>query len=145
MRERADEAEGLRKIAEIASSNLPLTEALIAVVKETQHLLDCAVVSIGLLDDLTGELTIRPETSIGLESLSAPFSIDAYSPEFQTSVVITRRPLLSNDLRKDGAVLPVYRAMADRFKFDALIQAPLVVRERGIGELIIANRGEKDF
>src|SRR5579859_4282599 len=145
MRERADEAEGLRKIAELASSNLPLTEILQGVVQETQRLVACDVVTLGLLDDLTGELTIRPETSIGLEGLSAPFSIDAYSPDFQTSVVITGRPLMSNDLRRDGAVLPVYRAMADRFKFDGLIQVPLVIRERGIGELLIANRGEKDF
>ncbi|MEP7284202.1 MAG: GAF domain-containing protein [Chloroflexota bacterium] len=145
MRQRADEAEGLRRIAEVASGNLPLDASVKAVLNETQQLLNSDMVFLGLLDDLTGELTIRPEWSIGLAGLSEPFSMDVYSPDFQTSVVITKRTFMTNDLRNDGQVLPVYRAMADRFNYDAVIQVPLVVRERGIGELSVANRGDKSF
>src|SRR5260221_4592584 len=145
MRLRADESEGLRKIAEIASGNLSLDEVIKAVVDQTRHLLNCAVAAVGLLDDLTGELTIRPEWSSGMEGLNEPFSIDAYAQEFQTSVVISKRTFYSNDLHKDGGMLPIYRVVADRFKFDAIIQAPLVIRDRGIGELLVGARDEKDF
>ena len=145
MRERADESEGLRHIAEIASGNMALDQIVVAVAQETQKLLACEVTCIALLDELTGELNIRPEWSVGLDGLTEPFSIDAYSPDFQTSAVISKRLFMTNDVRHDGRVLPVYRAVADRFKFDAVIQVPLVVRERGIGELLVAHRNEKEF
>lgn len=145
MRQRADESEGLRRIAEVASSNLNLDQIIKAVAEEARRLINCNVTVVSLLDDRTGELTIRPEWSTGLEALTQPFSIDAYTPNFQTSVVISRRAFLSNDVRNDGRVLPVYRAMAERFNYNAVIQVPLIVRERGIGDLMVANRGDREF
>src|SRR5260221_14783202 len=88
---------------------------------------------------------MRPELSSRMKGLSEPFSIDAYAQEFQTSVVISKRTFYSNDLHKDGGMLPIYRVVADRFKFDAIIQAPLVFRDRCIGELLVCARDAKYF
>ncbi len=145
MRQHAHESEGLRHIAEVASSNLPMDEIIKTVVAETRQLVNSDVAAISLLNDSTGELTTRPEWTTGMDSLTQPFSIDAYAPGFQTSVLITRRAFMSNDIRRDGHVLPVYRVIAERFNLIAVIQAPLVIRERGIGELTVANRSEKEF
>ncbi len=145
MRQRADESEGLRRIAEVASGNLSLDEIIKSIVVETQKLIGCEVVAVGLLDERAGEVTIRPEWTTGMDALTQPFSIDVYAADFQTSVVVSKHPFMTNDVRNDDRVLPVYRAMADRFNLDALIQVPLVVRGLGIGELTVANRGDEDF
>ena len=145
MRQRAHESEGLRHIAEVASSNLPMDDIIKTVVAETRQLVDSDVAAISLLNDSTGGLTTRPEWTTGMDSLTQPFSIDAYAPGFQTSVLISKRAFMSNDMHRDGRVLPVYRAIAQRFNLIAVIQAPLVVRERGIGELTVANRRDREF
>ncbi|HVO42118.1 MAG TPA: GAF domain-containing protein, partial [Aggregatilineales bacterium] len=145
MQERATESEGLRRIAEAASSNLPLETIVAHSVGDTAKLMASEVVAVGLLNEKTGSLTIRPEWTSGMESLTQPFSVDVYAPEFQNSVLISKRLLLANDLRNDGRVLPVYRAMGDRFSFDAMIQVPLIVRDLGIGELIVGRRTDRDF
>src|SRR5260370_9692049 len=72
MRLRADESEGLRKIAEIASGNLSLDEVIKAVVDQTRQLLNCAVAAVCLLDHLTGELTLPPERSSCIARPAAP-------------------------------------------------------------------------
>src|SRR5205823_1653708 len=97
MQDRADESEGLRKIAELASSTLPLDDIIKQIAAETKMLLNSEIVSIGLLDDQTGELTVRPELTLGMEGLTQAFHIDAYAPDFQTSVVISKRVFMSND------------------------------------------------
>jgi PAS domain S-box-containing protein len=135
----------LRRIAEVASSNLPLEQSITTIVSESAKLMGAEVVAVGLLNEQTGNLTIRPEWTHGMESLKQPFSIDTYSPDFANSVLNSKRILVTNDLRNDGRVLPVYRAMGDRFIFDSMIQMPLIVRERGIGEIILGRRGDSDF
>ncbi len=139
MQRRAHEAEGLRAITEIASQSAPMGDMVEQVIVAIANLLQSEAVIIALVDEETGELVIQPGYVWG-SKLNKAIIIDAYAPGFEQSVLISRRPFMSNSLRDDKRVLPQYRPMFDRFKLRTTIQAPLVVGERSIGELTIANK-----
>lgn len=145
MRERTDESEGLRRIAEFASSNLRLEEIIQAVVRETAAMFGCEICAVGVLDEQTGALVILPQYTVGLVGLQEPVVLDTYRPGFQHSVALSQRPFLSNNLRTDPRLLPAYREIADRFGFNSVVQAPLAVQERSFGELTIASRSTREF
>jgi PAS domain S-box-containing protein len=145
MQERTDESEGLRRIAEIASSNVRLEEIIRAVVRETAAMFGCEICTVGVLDDQTGALLILPEYTVGLVGLQEPVILDTYRPGFQNSVALSRRSFLSNNLRTDPRLLPAYREIAERFGFNSAVQVPLAVQERSFGELTIASRGAREF
>ncbi|RMF52978.1 MAG: GAF domain-containing protein, partial [Chloroflexota bacterium] len=145
MRERTDESEGLRRIAEIAASNLPLEEIIPAVVRETAAMFGCEICTVGVLDDQSSALVVPPEYTVGLTGLREPVIFDTYRPGFQNSVALSQRPFLSNNLRADSRLLPAYREIAERFGFNSAAQVPLSVQERSFGELTIASRGTREF
>jgi PAS domain S-box-containing protein len=145
MRERSDESEGLRRIAELASSNLRIDEIIRQVVSETAAMFGCEICTVGVLDDQTGALVIQPEYTVGLIGLQDAFIIDTYRPGFQNSVALSQKPFLSNNLRSDARLLPAYREIADRFGFNSAVQVPLAVQERSFGELTIASRTAREF
>ncbi|MFQ3535289.1 MAG: GAF domain-containing protein, partial [Aggregatilineales bacterium] len=145
MRERTDESEGLRRIAELAASNLRLEEIIRAVVRETASMFGCEICAVGVLDDQTGALVILPEYTVGLIGLQEPYVIDTYRPGFQNSVALSQRPFLSNNLRTDPRLLPAYREIADRFGFNSALQVPIAVQERSFGELTLASRSAHEF
>jgi len=137
---RAQEADGLRQIAEVAAMSLPLDEALGRIVESTRVLLGGQVASLALLDETTGQLVVRPDLMRGIESFTEPFLIDIYDSAMQTSVAVSRRAFLSNDVLNDGRVLPIYRAFAERYGLFNTIQVPIIAREKSIGEFSVANR-----
>ncbi|MBX3061761.1 MAG: GAF domain-containing protein [Anaerolineae bacterium] len=145
-RHRSGFADGLRRIADLASNSQTLDQLFSGVVREVKTLLNCDITSIGLLNETTGELRIQPDWTTGVDGqLTQTLILDAYAPGFDASPVISKRPFLSNDLLADGRVLPVYRALAERFRMIAAVQVPLIVRDRGLGELTVASRVEREF
>ena len=144
MQRRTHEAEGLRAITEIASQLAPLDETREAVLIAIANLLESDIVVMGLVDNKSGELVIAPDTVWGA-ALEQPIRLDAYGPGFEDSVLISRRPFMSNALAKDERVLPAYRGLIEQLGMHSVIQAPMVVQERSIGELCVANkaRGEE--
>ncbi|MCS6870547.1 MAG: GAF domain-containing protein [Anaerolineae bacterium] len=145
MRERTDESEGLRRIAELTASNLRLEEIISATVRETAAIFGCEICAVGMLDDQTGAIVIPPEYTVGLVGLQESIIIDTYRPGYQNSVALSQRPFLSNTLRTDPRLLPAYREIADRFGFNAAVQVPIAVQERSFGELTIASRSLREF
>jgi len=143
MQRRTHEAEGLRAVTEIASQVAPLEETVEAVLIAVANLLESDVVAMGLVDEKSGDLVIAPDTVWGVP-LEQPIRLDAYGPGFEDSVLIARRPLMSNALAEDERVLPAYRGLVAQFGMRNAIQVPLVVQDRCIGELSVANkvRGE---
>lgn len=142
MQTRATEAEGLRRIAEIASSTVTIEQIIGQIIAETARLFECRVVAVSMLDQTVGKLTMRPEMTFGLP-LTEPMSIDIYTTGLQNSTALSKRPFLSNDITNDSRVLPVYRAMAERFGLKNIIQVALIIREQGVGDLLVANRHNK--
>lgn len=139
MQRRTHEAEGLRAITEIASRVAPLLETVEDVIVAIANLLESQIVSIGLVNNETGELVIEPGYTWGL-SLDEPIRLDAYASGFEDSVLISRRPFLSNNLRDDRRLLPQYRDLTMRLNARNSVQVPLVIQDRSIGELMVANK-----
>ncbi|NDJ59621.1 MAG: GAF domain-containing protein [Chloroflexi bacterium] len=141
---RAEEAERLRRIAEMAGAILKQDDDFIPVLAETARLLDSAGVFINVLDSETGQLITHPQYMYGVE-LVAPIVQDAYSPGFEHSVVISRRPFMSNDVLNDERVLPSYREIAHDHNITRIVQVPLVVGNQSLGELGALNRTSRPY
>ncbi len=95
--------------------------------------------TIAQVDEGTGELVIAPNLIWG-RTLQEPYRIDAYAPGFEGSVLISRRPALSHDLLNDEHVLFAYKSLINQLDLHNWIQVPLVIQNRSIGELIVADR-----
>lgn len=148
MQRRTHEAEGIRAITEIVSAALPDYDTVERVLIAISNLLVSDRVVIGLVDEETGQLVIEPSHVWGVDQLEEDIRttrIDAYAPEFEQSVLITRKPFLSNNLRTDERVLPAYAPLIERLKLRRWVQVPLVIQDRCIGELAVANRRDGDY
>jgi len=145
MRQQAAESESLSSISELLSGAIPIEEMMSKLGPEMVRLLNCDLYTASLLDEQTGELITRPEWTHGMSGLTEPLIVDTYTPGYQTSVLISRRPFLTNNIRGDSRVFPSYRAVAERFNFNAVMQVPLVVQERGVGELSVGARTDRVF
>ncbi|WP_119068837.1 GAF domain-containing protein [Aggregatilinea lenta] len=139
MQRRTHEAEGLRAITEIASEPAPGDDTFEQVLVAIANLLESSVVSLALLDEGTGQLVIAPTTVWGLV-LDEPYAIDTYSPGFENSVLVSRQPFISNNLRDDRQILPPYRALIGQFNLVNAILVPVSIHGHSIGEMSVANR-----
>ena len=126
-------------MTEIVSQAAPDDETVEQVLIAVSNLLEAGVVMISLVDDTSGALVLTPGYVFG-GTLANPFRVDAYAPGFADSVLITRRPLVSDDLRSDQKVLPMYRPLIEQLALRDGIFAPLIIHDRSIGELMVANR-----
>ncbi|GAB4550321.1 MAG: hypothetical protein OHK0023_16080 [Anaerolineae bacterium] len=145
MRERSDESEGLRRVAEIASSSKQLSAIVSEVVPEIASVFGVEICVVALLDDQTGALVVQPEWTVGMVGLQEPLVIDTYRPEFQHSVALSRRVFVSNNVRADSRPLQAYRELADRFGLSSVAQVPLAIQDRSFGELTVASRIGREF
>lgn len=141
-RRRAQRAETLRRIASLTSSAATLDETLKYSILDLARLLQADTVAIYLLDEGRGELRIQRNANFGI----APHisnrvgRISSEDPLYTQTTASTQQQLFISDLEADAAVLPaVYRPLAEQLKTRTLIITPLVVRERGIGELVVGS------
>ncbi|HVO71378.1 MAG TPA: GAF domain-containing protein, partial [Aggregatilineaceae bacterium] len=139
MQRRTHEAEGLRAVTEIASQAVPDAETVESVLIAISNLLETNVVAMALVEEGTGQLVIAPGNVWGAP-LAEPYRIDTYSAGFEQSALVSRRPFVSNDLRGGQRLLHQYQPLADRLSLRNCIQAPLVIQEHSVGELLVANR-----
>ncbi|GAB4413485.1 MAG: hypothetical protein Kow00106_08350 [Anaerolineae bacterium] len=141
MQRRTHHAEGLRAVAEIATRGAPSLETLEEALVAVANILRSEAVLAALVDENSGALVLDPRHVWGI-SLDEPYRIDAYAAGFEQSVLVSRRTLLSNDLITDERILPPYRPLIERHQLRAWIQVPLLVQDRAIGELTVANRSD---
>lgn len=102
------------------------------------------MVAVGFLDTQTGDLNYEPTAIYGTK-LAAPIVMDAYSAGFANSPVISRRPFRTEDMVRDKRVLTPYRQIASRMSLKNCLIVPLVINQRSLGEIIIANRLAGEF
>lgn len=141
-RRRAQRAETLRRIASLTSSAATLDEILKYSILDLARLLQADAAAIYLLDEGRGELRIQRNANFGIapQISSRVGRISSEDPLYTQTAASTQQQLFISDLEADAAVLPtVYRPLADQLKTRTLIITPLVVRERGIGELIVGS------
>ena len=122
---------GMRQLAEIVTGNNDLDQMLKLATAEIKKLFSCDIAAVSLLNEASGELRTLPAWTSGVETqLTQPLALDTYSAGFEASPVMSKRPIIVNDVLHDGRVLPIYRAVAERFKMVSVVQIPLIARDR---------------
>ena len=141
---RASESESLRRIAEMAGSTLTTDEPLTPVLAEISQVTTSPIVFVNVLNDIENTLLTHPRYVYGLE-LSAVV-VQPVEPESDdTQVAISRRAYLSNDLSINDPVAGCYTQLRERIPIERVLIVPLVVAERSLGELGIANRPDRNY
>ncbi len=146
-RQRAQRSEALRRIASLAGSNATLDEVLRFAVQELARLLQADAAAIFLLDEPQAVLRIHDGSIWGVnkENVSSLSRLYIDDPQFHFTVTGSRRAFTSNHLTTDKRVLPLYKPIVETLKIESTVVVPLVVREHGIGELMIASRSVDFF
>ncbi len=135
----ADQAQALRRVAELAGNVLTTEESFKPVLESIGELLSSEIVYVNVLDQQKGSLITYPRWVHGTE-LSDPFVQDIYGPGFEHSVALSGRPYMTNDILNDRKVLSGYRQIAQRVGLRNSIVVPLAYGDRALGELGVANR-----
>lgn len=138
------ETDTLRLIAERAASQTDLSQILEDTLSQIGNLMQAQVVAVGFLDAQTGDLIYEPSAVYGAK-LASPIVLDAYSAGFSSSPVISRRSFRSDDVLRDKRVLTPYRQIANRLSLKNCLIVPLVINQRSLGEIVIANRPVGEF
>lgn len=144
VQERADESEGLRRVAEIAGVVMTAEDDFQSTLREICRFTSSPSAFINVLDSQTGNLVGASRHSYGFGRTSA-FVFEAYSSGYEQSVAISRRPVLTNDAHSDETLLPNYRQTARELDMMALVMVPLIVGDQSLGELGVFNRSEPPY
>lgn len=131
-------SEVMRRLAEVAGAMTTVGGSAQALLQAVSAATDSPIAFFSLLDS-SGNLVTLPEHVYGTE-ITEPTIHHAYSPSFRHTVMRSRRPYLGNDVLNDPLITEEYRVNAKVTKVQSAVIVPLVVGERGIGELGVANR-----
>lgn len=144
VRQRAEEAEGLRRVAEYAGAIMSAEDDFLPALREVARLTSSTGAFLNLLEPQTGNLVMYPRYMYGLQ-VPEMFVLDAYSRGFEYSVTISRRPFYSHDLPNDTRTLNVYHALSDQLHATTVCLVPLVVGDQTLGELGVVNRTDPPY
>lgn len=146
-RARAQRADALRRIASLSASSASLEEKLKYTMREMANLFQADKGAIFLLDETRGVLSLSRESTFGVsEEISNSFlNIFVDDPNYRYSVSGSQKAFLSGRLSADRRILPAYKSLANALGMESAIVAPLVVRERSVGELMIGSSKQNFF
>ena len=138
---RALRAEALRRVASLASSSATLDEILKYSLQEFARLIQADMAAIFLLDENRGELRLHKFSLFGLtpEAVERFSRISSDDPQFRLTVTGSRQTFHSDNAFDDSRILTVYRPLVDELLIQSVIDVPLEVRERGIGEIMLGS------
>lgn len=139
-RRRAQRSETLRRIASLTGSTATLDEILKYSLLDLARLLQADIVGLYLLDEDRGELRLQKDSVYGVDpQLANRLSrISINDPQFPKTVTGSRQQYVTANI-KEEKILPVYQDLVDHLEIHSAINVPLIVRERGIGELMIGS------
>jgi len=146
-RQRAQRAEALRRIVSLVNSSATLDEILRYALQELARLLQVNVAAIFLLDEAQGVLRLHCESLWGVsaEKMERFARLFRDDPLFGETVTANQRPLLAGRALQEETLSARYRSLATTLKMESLALVPLVVRERGIGEVLVGHRAPDFF
>lgn len=136
---RADQADRLRRVAELASSIISTDESYEPVLVEIAELTDSEQVFISIVDYNNNTLITYPRWTFGMV-LDEPIIQDLTQPGYENTPARSGHHFLSYDVITDKRVLAGYRRTAERQGVKDTVIVPLSVGDRLIGELGVANR-----
>jgi PAS domain S-box-containing protein len=141
-RQRTQRSEALRRIASLAASSATTEEVLRYTVQELARLLQADLGALYLLEEAGGVLHLNADSLFGMEvaALEPVARIAVDEAQFYFTVTGSCKPFLSGRLAEDPRVLSIYRPIAAALAMESTVIVPLSVRERGIGELMLASK-----
>ncbi|MBE2238680.1 MAG: GAF domain-containing protein, partial [Caldilineaceae bacterium] len=140
-RRRVDESATLFRISAIASSALPTDELLHRLMAEIGKLVEADLGLAMLYNPDANVLEPLLAASFGdLPDSARDFRISGAEPDFHSSVFRLRAVFRVDDALNDKRVVSYYRPFIERYQVRSLMAAPLVVRDRSIGEMYVARR-----
>lgn len=143
-RQRAQRAEGLRRIASLAGSSANLDEILRFSLQEMLRLLQADAAFVFLYDPNRGMMVLHraslfsqgPDLPDGL----AVLSVD--DPQFHFTITGHQRPMVLQKRISVQPVIPFYQAILNHWQLESALAAPLIVRDQGIGEVWICSKDD---
>ncbi len=145
-RRRAEESAGLFRAASIAASALEPNEILRQIMAEASSLMGAQLGVVLLYNPETQLLVAHPTALFGTPYESVlDFKIDTCKPTFHHSVYRSGRVFRSDDARADRRILKDYKPFVERFGALRVVSAPLLVRDRPIGEVHIIRTAGGPF
>ncbi|MGD9092047.1 MAG: GAF domain-containing protein, partial [Anaerolineales bacterium] len=144
---RAQRAETLRRIASLTGSNATLDEILKFSLQDLARLFGADIGAIFLLDEERGELRLQKSSLYGIssETVSHLSRLPTSDLQFHRAVTKSQQPYHSDDVWEDGDLLPLYRSFLSNLDIRSSLIAPLVVRDRGIGEILLGAQKASSF
>ncbi len=146
-RQRAQRSEALRRVASMAVSLATLDEVLQYAIHELSTLLQADVAGIFLLDDQQGLLAAHKQSlfHVPADVLEEMAVLLTNRVQLRDTITATRRTLMLGWLTEDFGQLPMYQPLADELLIESIIVVPLVIHERGIGEVFLGSRRQNFF
>jgi PAS domain S-box-containing protein len=144
---RAQRAETLRRIASLTGSNATIDEILKFSLQDLARLFGADIAAIFLLDEDRGELRLHKPSLFGIfaEAVSHQGRLPTADPQFLQTVTKSQQPYRSDDIEENDGLLPLYRSFLSNLDIRSTIITPLVVRERGIGEIMFGVQTASAF
>jgi GAF domain-containing protein len=138
---RALRAESLRRVASLSGSTASLDEILKYSILELARLFQADYAAIFLLDENLGELHIHDESVYGVnpEITTKMARINANDPDFRNAVTHTKQPFLTGNYDEDIDILSIYQPFIDALQIKSALNVPIIIRDRGLGEVIVAS------
>jgi PAS domain S-box-containing protein len=141
---RALRSEALRRIASLTSSAATLDEIMQYSIQELARLLQADMAAVLLLDENQGKLRLHNKSLFGVSSDSQTrlgrFSIEAGQSLFASHRETSQKTFITGDAFEEIKALEIYRPLIDALQLRTVINVPLMVRDRTIGEILLANR-----
>jgi PAS domain S-box-containing protein len=140
-RHRTQRSETLRRVASLTNSTATLDEILKFSILDLARLLQADMAAIFLLDESRGELRLHRGSVFGVapEICNRLGRIPTDDPQFQHTVTGSKRQFTSEDLSEATNILALYQPIVDELNVRSAINIPLIMRERGIGELMVGS------
>lgn len=145
---RAQRAEALRRIASLTASAATRDEILTFSLLEVGRLMNIDFAAIFLLDEHRGEMNLHKESVFGISPEDIR-RIASSAPEMSEAralrIVGMKHSYLTADASADTDALQAYRMYVESLGIRAMIAAPLTIRERTVGEVMIGSKNENLF
>jgi len=144
---RALRAESMRRIASLSGSVASLDEILKYSLLELARLFQADFAAVFLLDENIGELRIHEESLYGAEPefIKKFGRINANDPDFQYSVTQEKQPYLTTNTDEDTDIASMYEELIHALQIKSALDVPIIIRERGLGEIILASKQVEFF
>ncbi len=145
-RRRATQAEALRKVAALAGSAATLDEILTFSLREICNLLQAAAAAIFLIEEERHFLRIHLPSLIGrsLDGVEKLPGLSTDAPEFSHTVTKTLLPITYQESPEIEPTHDFYHRLTALLEVHSLIAVPIIIRDRGIGEIVVGSQ-ELDF